>query len=351
MKLDIKLIYAALGSITTLLFVFVFKVIFLSDSLVPSTTQPGVIANCATPQQELTQSVSIEGANTQTSSPRSNAPDDTSKVEQQTEITAPTCNENCVKTVVSQLIAGNNIGDEDNGESLSFSSNQVSLAAAYLSENPDKIIEIETTLSALRDQSSRDTLLYVLSRLPDDQTQQVARKLAFSENVRDRMDGLSLLQSSVGTDIDVQNELKQIISTENNPDVLLNAIRISHSLDPEQFDSTTENRLTNLISDNSENDNIRSAALMAKTKIIKNDNRLKTDIVTALNSSSTRFKEAGIQALDSLLARQKRSTDGSVRWKDNPEITSHIERIANNPDADPRTRIEALNLIQRHFDN
>ena len=83
----------------------------------------------------------------------------------------------------------------------------------------------------------------------------------------------------------MQNEFKQIISTENDPDVLITAIRASHFLDPDQVDSTTTARLSNLIN-SSENEDIRSEALVTKAKITKNDPTVETDIANALSNLS-----------------------------------------------------------------
>ena len=149
----------------------------------------------------------------------------------------------------------------------------------------------------------------------------------------------------------MQNEFKQIISTENDPDVLLTAIRASHFLDPEQVDSTTTARLSNLIN-SSENEDIRSEALVTKAKITKNDRSVETDIANALSNASTkRFTEAGLQALDNMLndAAKSQEDTGGYTIEDNEELQRSVERIANDPNVSPSTRVEALNLIRRHF--
>jgi len=64
-----------------------------------------------------------------------------------------------------------------------------------------------------------------------------------------------------------------------------------------------------------------------------------------INSSSKRFTEAGLQALDSVLNRK----DGSNGLQNNAALRKNVESIANDPNADPYTRVEALNLIQRHY--
>lgn len=344
MQIDSRLIYALLGSFITLLLIFVFKLVFLSDELIPST----VLADETLCEEQEKQ---YSYADTQ------KPPTEKTVAEKRTQaavIETPkadkvkkVCDEQCLEASISELISGKNLGDDEGG--ISFSSERANQIAQHLANDPSKLAEVEATLSSLRGQDARDTILYVFSRLPDEQIQQAAGKLSSSQNPRDRVDSLSLLSSVVGSNIDVQNEIKQIVSNENDPDILLKAIKVSHSLNPDVVDSTVQSRLSNLINSN-DDEQIRSAALITKTNITRGDVSLQTDIKTALNSPSTRFTEAGLQALDNVLSRQKRdSSQGS--WKSNPQLRTNVERIANDPNADPATRVEALNLIRRHYHN
>jgi len=38
-------------------------------------------------------------------------------------------------------------------------------------------------------------------------------------------------------------------------------------------------------------------------------------------------------------------------WRSHEDIRKHIENIANDPKAAPFTRVEALNLMRRHYFN
>jgi len=340
-QIDSRLTYAIIGSLTTLLLVFAFKVIFLSDSLVPDT----VVSN-NTHCEDYAAERQPEPVREKTSQPKKFEPialedspfkEDSSSKKSFIE----ECDEACINRTVSSLITGQGL-DSDDG--ISITSDRASQIADLLKNDPSKLAEIQASLSSFGDQNARDTVLYVFSRLPDEQVQQLARNLSSSQNTRDRIDSLSLLESVSSGSLDVQSEIKQIISTESDPDILLKAIKISHNLDPDIVDSTTQSRLSNLITSGS-NEKIRSAALITKTKIVKNDPALQNDISTALNSSSKRFTEAGLQALDSVL----NSKDNNTNLRNNVTLRKNVEDIANNPNADPYTRVEALNLIQRHY--
>ena len=337
MKANNPIIYAIAGSLFTLALVFAFKLIFLSDSLVPQTA-----VNTINYNDDVTENQQNNVA--------------TNTVQKSQEIVEPIennidenkCNEECVTAFVDKLILGKNLSDDDDGFSLSGP--EARKIAERLQSDPSKLAELETTFSKLGDQSARDSIIYVFGKLPDDQIQELARRLSSSKNTRDRADSIALLQAVSSDNIDVQNEFKQIISTENDPDVLLTAIRASHFLDPDQVDSTTTARLSNLIN-SSENEDIRSEALVTKAKITKNDPTVETDIANALsNASTTRFTEAGLQAFDNMLNDAAESEeDSSYSIEDNEELQKSVERIANDPNVDPSTRVEALNLIRRHF--
>ena len=341
MQIDSRLTYAIIGSLITLLLVFLFKVVFLSSSLVPDTivsTDTHCEDVTTVAQQQSTQVKSqvkqVEKIALEDSPFKEDSKSEKQFVEQ--------CDERCLANTVSSLISGEGLGNEDG---ISITSDRANQIAELLKDDPSKLAEIQTSLSSFGDQNARDTILYVFSRLPDDQIQQLARNLSSSQNTRDRIDSLSLLESVSNTSFDAQSEIKQIISTENDPDILLKAIKISHNLDPNVVDSTTQSRLSNLIT-SSGNDNIRSAALITKTRIVQNDPALQNDISTALNSSSKRFKEAGLQALDGLLNKKNNNNNA---WKNSSALRQNVESIANDPNADPYTRVEALNLIQRHY--
>ena len=347
MKIDSKLIYAVAGSVITLLFVFVFNVLFLSDNLVP-TTQNSIALECPD------QSAAHEYASNETKQQNEPVPTPVSNqvIEDRTEpevaetFVKDECDEQCVNSLTSQLISGKNLGEDDG---FVITSEQANKIADLIQTNPSKLSEFESTLSSLRGQDGRDSILYVFSRLPDDQVEEIARRLSSSDNTRNRVDAISLLSSISNRNPGVQDEIKQIINTEHDPDILLKAIKASHSLSPDNVDSTTRNRLSNLINTGSDEE-IRSQALITKMNIVQSDSDLRNDVTTALTSGSTRFKQAGLQALDNVLAKQKNG-ENSDDWSINNELRLNVEKIANDPNADPRTRVEALNLIRRHYYN
>ena len=344
MQLNSKLTYALLGSIITLAFVFLFKIIFLSNSLVPQTvkgTTNTLVEKCPVIIEE--QQCADKSPITKTAKPDTTIQP---KVEEKINHFVKECDEECAKALVEQLISPANITD-DGG--FSVTSDQANRIAKLLADSPGKLAQIENTLSSSRDQAERDNILYVLSRLSDDEVQQISRKLSQSQSKRDRVDALSLLDSVAQQNPEAQDEIKLIISSENDPDILLQAIKVSHSLSPDNVDSVTRSRLSNLIN-SSNDDKIRSQALITKTKIVPNNTDLQKDVTLALTSSSTTFKNAGLQALDNALIRQKKNTSQSG-LRNNSQLKQNVEQIANDPNADPRTRIEALNLIRRHYSN
>ena len=343
MQLNSKPVYAVAGSLITLLLVFIFKIIFLSNSLVP-TTQVSTPENCP-PVSEAQYTENYYQDKKSPNLPKSSISQPTLTKQQNTEKAEELingCNDTCGINLITQFINGNNLTEEDG---FNISSDQANKVAELLTSDPSKLSEMENTLRSLKNPSARDSILYVFSRLPDDQVQRVSQALSNSENKSDRIDALSLLESVANTNPDAQNEIKQIIGSESDPDILLTAIKVSHSLNPDSVDSVTQSRLSNLIN-SSNNDEIRSQALVTKTNIIKHNTDLQSDVQKALTSGSKRFQEAGLQALDNVLGKQKNDVLLS-----NNELRKSVETIANDPNADPRTRVDALNLIRRHYYN
>ena len=344
MQLNSKPVYAVAGSLITLLLVLVFKIIFLSNSLVPST-QVSTEVNCP-PLSEAQHTESDLQTQKTSNLPKPSINEPALTEQQNIEKTEKDlingCDDTCANKLITQFINGNNLTEDDG---FNISSDQANKVAQLLNADPSKLTEMENTLRSLKNPSARDSILYVFSRLPDDQVQRVSQALSNSENKSDRIDALSLLESVANTNPDAQNEIKQIIGSESDPDILLTAIKVSHSLNPDSVDSVTQSRLSNLIN-SSNNDEIRSQALVTKTNIIKHNTDLQSDVQKALTSGSKRFQEAGLQALDNVLGKQKNDVLLS-----NNELRKSVETIANDPNADPRTRVDALNLIRRHYYN
>ena len=343
MQIDSRLIYAIIGSLITLLLVFVFQLVFLSNSVIPNTVV-SAHDNCKdlTAEQNYNSSDSqAYRAPTQVESTSDNSYNEAAPLENSGILES--CDDICVESTIDGFITGTGFSKDDD---ISISSDRAFQVADYLLNDPSKLSEIQNKLGSLQDQNDRDTILYIFSKLPDDQVQQLARDLSSSKNSRDRVDALSLLQSVSNSNIDVQSEIRQIISTENDPKILLQAIKTSQNLNPDLVDSTTQNRLSDLIN-TSNDDKIRSAALVTKTQIVKNQPEIQNDISTALTSSSKRFTEAGLQALDNILNKQRNKSNST--WHNNLELRQTVQKIANDPNADPYTRVEALNLIQRHY--
>ena len=335
MKTDSRLIYAIIGSLITLAFFFIFKIAFLSDELIldtPVSQQNSNIDNSFhETQTELDQK--IEKSAKKTSSDAINNSAD-KKTDFSLSSTLKQCKENCLYSIIAS-IDPNNVSLE-----------QATQIADFLIENPHILVETQALQSSLKDQTFRNTIVYIYSKLPDGQLQQVARDLSSSEKKSDRDDALSLLRLAANENVDVHSEIKQIITTENDPAILLKAINLSHTLDPNLRDPKTQGRLSNLINTNT-NDGIRSVALSTKTKVINDTSELKTDIFTALTSSTKKFTEAGLRSLDTVLDLGE--TDDNSEWQRSTELRKTLEEISNNLEADSSTRNEALNLIKKHY--
>ena len=344
MQLDSKLAYAVGGSVITLVAVFIFKIVFLSESLIPETILDNTqVASCPVlPEPQECPVVETRNkevvVTTAKSKPKTTLPKENA------------CGDKCGLAFVNQLISGKGLDDDENNFSMSAA--QAKKVAQLLQQDPSKLAELENTLGSLRDQNSRDSILYVFSQFPDDQIESVVQKLSASENKKDRVDALSLLSSVSKKNASFQNDVQQIISTENDPDILLKAIKLSQSFNPDSVDSVTQTRLSNLI-DSSSDARVRSQALITKTKLVKSGSELQGDVKKALRSQSSQFKGAGLQALDRVLSQQKKplAQGNGDNWQGNTELRNSVEQIANDPSADPRTRVEALNLIRRHYYN
>jgi len=345
MQIDSKLIYAVAGSLITLLLVFLFQLLFLSNDLVPST-QTTAALECPTIAEEPQYVDTDEYQQNYNQTAATINPEPLAQTNSSEEVFLDECDEQCANNIAAQLISGKNL-DEDDG--FHITSEQANKVAKLIQEDPTMLAEFETTLGSLKGQDGRNSILYVFSQLQDNQVADIARKLSTSSNTRDRIDALSLLDSVSDRNPGVQDEIKQIITTENDPDILLKAIEASHSLSPNNVDSATRNRLSNLINTSSD-DEIRSQALITKMNIVETGSELRADVRNALTSSSKRYKQAGLQALDNVLEKQK-NQESSDDWLINNDLKSSVEKIANDPNADPRTRVEALNLIDRHYRN
>ncbi len=219
--------------------------------------------------------------------------------------------------------------------------------AAILAQQPEQLSNIETSLENPENDQAKDALLFLLSKLPKEQILQSARNLNASNNAQTRIAGLHLLESALGVDQSINTELNFLISTETDKDVLLNAIKIINELRPDDVDSSTRNRLSNVIHSNN-NDKLKSAALLAQTSAAIHDEDLREGLGYVLTSQSTDLKLTGLQALDQVLQRQQFQPDRG-NWKADAQFREYVSGIANDQDANIALRIEALNLMGRYY--
>ena len=255
------------------------------------------------------------------------------------------CDPACVDRVVANMISGDNLSYR-NG--LAIKRVEGEKAAVYLLNNPEKMFEIEQTLKRLDGQDDRDSILFVFSSLPAKQIMQIAERLLSSnDKIKNQSDGLSLLTHALQKGEKIDTQLTSIIKNTKDISIAIKAIKIMSETYPEQIEQASSERLNKLIA-NVDDEKNQSKALLIKVRLFESNNNIKNDIVNALNSESVFFRESGIRALDNVLNRQSKGII-KVEWKSDSQLKTTIENIANNTNEKPRARIEALNLMRRHF--
>ena len=319
MKINANLLFGTIiGSVITFLFIFFFKPAFLTTKQTNQENIKQVDAN--------------------------NLIDDSLQNEHFDEIEVAPCDQDCVNKIVTNMIEGKNLHNEYGA---AINNLQARKTAEYLSSRAEKITIIEKTLSTLGVQDARDSILVTFSLLPEKQLKAIAQNLASSSNVRDRTDAIYLLFAATAQEISVDNELKNIIENDDDHSVALNAIAALYNISETGTDNTSKQRLRKIISSDAK-DELRSEALVAKSRVFEINDETKDDIKIALNSISEPLKQAGLQACDDILSRQSSGT-ASGDWVSDLSLKEMIENIANNTKAAPFTRVEALNLLRRHY--
>lgn len=253
------------------------------------------------------------------------------------------CAIDCLRTLTQKIVAGITL---DTSEGV-HASNNAQKIADLLAGTPDQVLSFEAALSATDNPDGRDVLLFILSKLSKEHLLQSAQRLSYSASVEDRIAGLSLLEASIGSDSDFGQELTTLINSETNEEVLVRAMKIVEELPPETIDSLTHTRLSTLI-DHSDSEKIVSAALLAKISFVADDEDVRKNISDVLQVESGNLNLVGLQALGKVLERQQYKPERG-NWQQDVDVKENVLAIANNVDASPALRIEALNLVNRHF--
>lgn len=266
-------------------------------------------------------------------------------LETETPIEKKQCLDDCLTNLTEQLVSGAYI----DGSDLQLASDNAQRLANYLVSNPNQLLNFEAALDTLNNPQDREVLLFVISKLPKEQLLQSAQRLTYSHAPEDRIAGLSLLEASIGSDTHIAYELNTLIYNETDNDVLMRAFKVIDGLSPDEIDTATLTKLSTLI-ENGETEKIKSAALMAKISVTKNDEEIRANVSNVLEAQSNNMKLVGLQALDTILARQKYKPEHG-NWEQDTEFETQVSNIANDITAQPKLRIEALNLLNRHYKN
>ena len=322
MKINANLLFGAIiGSAITFFFIFLLKPAFL---ITEQTNQENI--------KQVNSDKIIE------------EPFQNEQLDKTEENKIKECNQDCVDKVVANMLEGKDLHNE---YGTTINNLQARKTAEYLTGQPKKIAAIEKTLLTLGVQDARDSILAMFSLLPEKQLKAIAHNLTSSSNIRDRTDAIYLLFAATSQDINVDSELKNIIENDNDHSVALNAIAALYNISETGTDNVSKQRLRKIITSDAK-DELRSEALVAKSRVFEINDETKTDIKIALNSISEPLKQAGIQACDDILSRQSSGT-ASGNWVTDSTLKEMIESIANNTKAAPFTRVEALNLLRRHY--
>jgi len=255
------------------------------------------------------------------------------------------CLDECLRTLTEKLISG----VLSSGLDWDLASNNAQQIALHLNDNPAQILELEALFSAMTSPQEKEVVLFVMSKLQREKLFASAQRLSHSNTPEDRIAGLSLLESSIGSNVSIAQELAQVIDVETNEKVLVRAINIIDELTADEVGIATRARLSELI-ESSENEDIVSAALFAKISVATDDEDIRKNISGILQpqSNTDNLKLLGLQALDKVLARQQYKPEQGD-WLQDPEFRNQVANLANDVDASPTIRIEALNLLRRHF--
>jgi len=253
------------------------------------------------------------------------------------------CDVDCLRKLTQKLISGALSSDLD----WDLTSNNAQEIAWHLQENPDQIVELEANFSVMASPEERAAVLFIMSKLPKENLFELAQRLTRANTSQNRIAGLSLLESSIGSGINVTEELTQLINVETNENVLIQAIKIIDELASENIDLATQTRLSDLIEYHG-NEQIVSAALLAKISIVTHDEEIRSNISSVLETQSDNLKLLGLQALDKVLSRQQYKPERG-NWQQDNEFQEHVLTLANDVEANPAIRIEALRLMRRHF--
>jgi hypothetical protein len=237
--------------------------------------------------------------------------------------------------------------DELSPESLQLASDNAQDYAHYLLQNPNALQAVETAMYQMTNTQDREVLLYVLSKLPSEKLTSTATRLSSSVNAEDRLAAVSLFDASFASGGKVSEHFNTLIQNEQDEKVLIRSLQAIDQIQADALNSDTVNKVSELVSQG-DTERIRKAALFAKINMVSDDKEVREGVFSMLEESSLDLQLAGLQAIDSILARQKyRPAQGN--WQTDNEILQSINDVANNSNASPQLRIEALNLLSRHF--
>ncbi len=329
----------ALGSALTLAAMFA----------VEHATEEAPVENERTPESKVClkkQALEIGGAQSRLVGNDSTVHDRTSENPIKAEIDfsgGNECTRDCLQRLTNALLSGLPL----RGESLDLASENAQELAIVLEGDPDNIEGMETLIMSLENSSERESLLFVLSKLPTKLLTQSAQRFIYSNSPMDRLAGVSLLEASSGLENDVSLQLSELISTESDEQVLARALGAIETLSSNQVDAVMQRKLSNLI-ERGNSEQIKGSALMAKISVVNDDELVRNDIDEILSGSSNNMKLVGLQALEKVLARQKYKSERG-RWRQQSQFKQRVLSLANDVETDITVRIEALNLLRRNF--
>ena len=158
---------------------------------------------------------------------------------------------------------------------------------------------------------------------------------------------MSLFDASFASGGKVSEHFNKLIQNEQDEKVLIRSLQAIDQIQADALNSDTVNKVSELVSQG-DTERIRKAALFAKINMVSDDKEVREGVFSMLEESSLDLQLAGLQAIDSILARQKYQP-AQGNWQTDNEILQSINDVANNSNASPQLRIEALNLLSRHF--
>lgn len=249
------------------------------------------------------------------------------------------CDGACVNKLVTKFIDGDELSSEDwdnirdNGQGFALS----------ISNDADAVRSLRDKITYATEIGEIDGLMTVVSSLPDDMALDIVRDVSSYSNTHKAL----ALQTLSGMSVYSQNaarEIENLVIGERDPQVISAALNALETTDNYEFSPQVWQSLSSQFT-YVEDTQLKGSILLSLAKHGKGDATVLTNNVEeGLNSMSSDFQMASIEALGYLISRSE--NEEMLR---SGGLKSQLTAIADNSDANTSVRIEALRLLDGAF--